>query len=89
MNFTKEFKENDHGPQTKHYKGIALYSNFIKMKIMLMSFHFACGWPMENAPWRNMRLVTTKPVFGVSNKVKFKPACSATQRLARKLKFHS
>ena len=26
----------------------------------------------------NMDLVATKPVFGVSDKVRFKPACSAT-----------
>ena len=32
-----------------------------------------------------MGLVATKPVFGVSDKVRFKPACSQLQRLARKI----
>ena len=29
--------------------------------------------------WGQMGLVATKPVFGVSDKVRFKPACSATE----------
>ena len=35
----------------------------------------------------NMGRDARKPVFGISDKVRFKPVCSATERLARKLKF--